>query len=246
MTRGGGRGALGTAQRIAEALRGSSAAVVAVCVYGSVARGEAGRWSDLDMLVVGTDPDLSGARLAKLLPEEARTPRLSLMYRTTDALEELLRSGDSFGLHLRAEAVVLWETDASFTSLLRATEPGPDGEGDVGAEMALELAKLHDLEEVDQYNGLYHFAGAQLFSVGKSVVILRLLREGSRVFDRRRAFRLLAEQHPELSAELSAIERLEPNWRSASRRLPRRARHPRELSGSDVTAAVMAIRAIAA
>src|SRR5215217_22904 len=103
--------------RMAEALKERAADVTAelvsefpqikgVCLYGSVARGEAGPDSDLDLFVVGDDPTLTPSSIRRRLHLQKAHPRISIVYHTPQTLRRYLDTGSRFLLHLQLEGQV--------------------------------------------------------------------------------------------------------------------------------------------
>lgn len=90
----------------------------AVVVYGSVARGQAGSESDIDLLVVvSPDPTLR-ARASRIryqvdLKYETLT---TLLYRTPQQLSEALHTGSEFVRTILSEGVALYD-DGTFRRL---------------------------------------------------------------------------------------------------------------------------------
>ena len=80
-----------------------------VCLFGSVARGDPSGWSDIDLLLVGTDRDLSPRLLLRRLPAECRVQPLSLVYLQPDEARQLFATGSTFVQHLRREGQILHE-----------------------------------------------------------------------------------------------------------------------------------------
>jgi predicted nucleotidyltransferase len=60
-----------------------------VVLYRSVARRDADEWSDIDMVVTGSDQDLTAGRMRKALGNMSN--RLSVMYYPAEAFEEQYR-----------------------------------------------------------------------------------------------------------------------------------------------------------
>lgn len=58
------------ARSIARTLVATFPGIDAICLYGSVARGDATEWSDIDLLVTGSDGKLTPERLRKVLSRQ--------------------------------------------------------------------------------------------------------------------------------------------------------------------------------
>ncbi len=202
------------AETIAERLA-REPAVDGICLFGSLARGDATPSSDIDLLVVGSDPDLSPTKLLKLLPEPLRRQRVSLVYYPDDDLEQLFTSGSSFVEHLRREATILYDEGGRLEHVL-----GDEFTVhlDVKAELAAELDRLSIYSDLRMFNGNLLFVLAQLYAIGKAIVMLALTAADEREYNREAAFAAFRRRHPELAADVDAIERLRPFYRLVTRR----------------------------
>src|SRR5438445_11437045 len=78
------------AQRVARTLVKSFAGIDAILLYGSVARGDADEWSDIDLVVTGSDPNLTPERLRKVLSRRG-IDRISLIYYPTPVFRKHYR-----------------------------------------------------------------------------------------------------------------------------------------------------------
>ena len=213
--------------------------VEGVCLFGSIARGETDRWSDIDLLVVGQDPDLSPTKLRRALPDDMQRERLSLLYYPRPELEELFESGASFIDHLRHEGKILYDESGV---LRRVFRDDFDANPNIGAELAAERARLDVYGDLGMFRGNFLFVLAQLYAIGKSVIILGLIAESSREYDRDAAFQSFKRLHPERASDVDVVSRLRPFYRIVTRR----GREPLPFSyrGSEreVTAAIESIR----
>jgi predicted nucleotidyltransferase len=178
-----------------------------VLLFGSVARQRNDPGSDIDMLVVGTDPALTSRGLVAGLPTRLRRHRLAVQYRTRKDLARLFETGPAFTEHLRREAVILRDRDGSLRELIGRQARRAISEDD---EIALHLDRLHLLEDWPQYNGNFLACLAQLYAIAKAVIILALLRCGIAEFDHRRIFDAYRERYPDRSADVDIVADLAP------------------------------------
>src|SRR6185312_16142325 len=79
----------------------------AVCLFGSVARGDETPWSDIDLLVIGSRAEATKAKIVGTLPAGLRESQLSLLYRSSDELTRLSEEQGIFVDHIRREGIVL-------------------------------------------------------------------------------------------------------------------------------------------
>ncbi len=231
-----------TAERIARELVRQLPAIEGVFVFGSVARGDETAWSDIDLLIVGTDSKLTPTRVLAKLPPNLRNRRLSLLYYTVGELERLLEAGSSFMAHLRSQGRILIDTHGVMERMMRASfslTPSLDD------DLNIELDRLKSLENLKQFNGNFLFGLSQLYAIGKSVVMLRLLEEGHPEFSRDKAFDAFRRNHPELQAEVQRIQELRPFYSLVTRRRPEPLPFPYKEVDGHVRAALNAIRTIA-
>jgi predicted nucleotidyltransferase len=212
-----------------------------VLLFGSVARRRSEVDSDIDLLIVGVNPKLTRHALTSVLPARLRKFPLSLRYLTEAEFVALFETGVSFTEHLRREGVVLYDQNGSLREVVRSSARSAISLDD---EIAAQLDRLHPLEDWSQYNGNFLFCFAQLYAIGKAVVILALLRSGVAEFDHRTLFNVYRKRHPEHGADLDVVAELEPFYRLV-------AGHPNELPFSyrnaegHGRAAVTAIRHLA-
>jgi predicted nucleotidyltransferase len=195
------------ARSIAQTLA-SFPAVQAVCLFGSVARGNLHEASDIDLLVVGDDNELSPATLHRMIPDELRHAKLSLAYYTIDEVRKILAAGSPFGVHLLREARILYDRDGILHSLLR--DHGSGAEINVKKELDARLTQLTVYDDLAIFRGNFLFALSHLYAVGKSIVILALVVVGTPEFDREAAFARFVDRYPEMASEVETISRMRP------------------------------------
>jgi len=143
------------------------AAYPAVALYGSVARGEAARGSDVDVLAV-----------ARHSAEQTELGRISLTVYEEHHLVELARGGSLFVLHLREEARVLKDPTGAFARIFRAWTP-PDLERTLSGMRA--AAAVLDGPEGDGGANEGELTSVALYIV-RSVLYLRCLERGTPAF----------------------------------------------------------------
>jgi len=226
--------------RVIADLFASTPLVEAVCLFGSVARGDTNEWSDVDLLVVGSDPTLTPTALLRELPEDLRNIKLTLLYYLPDELESMFTTGLSFADHLKQEGVVLYDRSGFLTSLL-AGEKVPATKEEVEAR----LEQLEAYSDLSIFKDNFLFVLARLYNIGKALVMFELSHENEPVFNRDAAFARLAQLHPGLSEDVTTIERLRPFYRLVTRGVPEALPFPYRGAEQEVRAAILAIRRLA-
>src|SRR5215203_6506078 len=90
----------------------------AVCVLGSVARGESHQGSDVDLLLIADEP----LRPSKLYPELAELEAISLIIHTRESFRTLSASRAVFAIHVRDEGKILFDRHSWLTEQLESLD----------------------------------------------------------------------------------------------------------------------------
>jgi Nucleotidyltransferase domain len=193
------------AQRVAAHLLAAVPTLEAVCLFGSVARGDAHAGSDIDLLVLGTDPALTASALRSGLPAGVGSEHVSILYHTPETLANHLDRWSRFGLHLKAEGEILVDRH----SLLRAALAG---EAPVSTydELRMQLLHLRSFDHLERFGGRFLFVLAHLYAIGRTVAFALLAERGIFEFSQERAFERLASLTPGHAVEVEAIAQLRP------------------------------------
>lgn len=184
--------------------------IIAVLLFGSVARGDAGKAGDVDLLVIRTS-DSSGQDVRRLVSHlvslVAGSPSPQV-YALAQLKQEVIHK-PSFTAHLADESLVLYQSPAyeDVKALLRTTRID---ERSIEAEIDQRLYELDRLRHLERFNSNFVPCLAQAYRIGRAVVIARLLQEQIREYDWRHIFRLYARLRPDLHEDLHRIEVLRP------------------------------------
>ena len=162
---------------------------------------------------------------------------------SADELERLFEAGSSFVDHLRHEGKILFDPHGILERLLH----GPfEPRLTIADELEAELARLKIYDDLTLFNDNFLFPLAQIYAIGKAVVILGLLAEGTREFSRERAFSTFRARHPEVADALEKVAALRPFYRRVTRRRPEPVPFAHKGAGRRVEEAVAAVRRVAA
>lgn len=227
---------LQAAERIAHTLA-HSPAITAVCVFGSVSRGDDTQESDIDLLVVSNGGPVTRRQLEGVLPRTFDSIRPVLTLYSLQDLKLLLFAQASFAAHLVREGRILFDRDGAVTQMFAswaAKPPKPE------AELDYQLSRLRSLEDTSQFNGNFLFCLAQLYAIGKAIVMLRLAGNDTPEFNKDRAFKLFADRHPGLRDHVERVAELKPFYLQVTRR----QLVPLPFSYRDAERATVAISAI--
>jgi predicted nucleotidyltransferase len=178
--------------------------VVAVCLLGSVARGDATPTSDTDLFVIAGG-DARPSRFYERLG--SHDDALSLMVQSPERFAEATELGTLFALHVRAEGRVLFDRDGWLARQLAATRDVTPNPG-----WTLEWAEreVQRYKDVARFNGIFLHALARLYSIGRAVVIALTVEAGKPEFGKDRAFGAAAQRFPQLLPEISRVAALRP------------------------------------
>jgi predicted nucleotidyltransferase len=198
----------GTTPRRAQAEHVASALaaqphVGGVALFGSVARGTEGRCSDIDLLVLTSQPDVSRQDLWNRLPHRLRSEELTLSVFTEDRLRKYLHKWSRFAVHLQREGVVLFDVDCMLSSLMAEKI-----DVSVQHELDVQRRKLNNYAHVERFGGRLLFPLGQLYAIGRTVIFASLAMKGHLEFDRETAFRQLAICQPGLIQDIETVAQL--------------------------------------
>ncbi len=232
---------LGDAKRAANALRKAFPRIDAVFLYGSVARGDADRWSDIDLIVTGSGPDLTPENLKKALSRNG-VDRISLIYYPTSVFRKHYRERALFIAHLKKEGIALYDR----RKLLRAVLRKPFVPTiDVSNGIAAHLTKLAPYADPKRFNNNFLFCLAHVYSIGKGVIMLGLAHRGELEFNREAAFKRFIALNPDLKKEIDKVKKLRPFYRLVTGRQPEQLPFPYKTASRRLREAVTAVRRLA-
>ena len=203
------------AQAITDGLVHSFSSIDGVLLCGSVARRDADEWSDIDLVVIGSDPKLTAQRLQEELSD--RKDRVSLIYYPTPGFQQLYQEGALFIAHLKKEGMVLYDR----LNLLKTVLDQPFAPiVNIAEEIRVHRAKLAPYTDPRRFNNNFLFCLSHLYSIGKGVVMLGLAKKGVLEFNREAAFQRFAMLNPDLAKEAEKIAQLRPFYRLVTDRQP--------------------------
>lgn len=178
--------------------------ILAICLVGSVARGDARPDSDVDLLVVASR---SGAELRGFLPAPLRSPAVSLICKTPEQIHDLAATGSLFLEHVRTEGRVVHDPYSILASTLTFAASVPL---DVQSEIRRRIASLRHYRRLARFGGNYLFALAHIYGVAKGLAIARCAQHGRTTFVKADALTRLAQMRPDLRADIAFIQSLRP------------------------------------
>src|SRR5690349_11672363 len=135
--------------------------VQGVCLFGSVARGEAGPKSDVDLFVIGDDPDLTPSVIYRQLHLQKGEPKVSIVYHTPETLDRYIETGSRFLVHLQLEGEVLYDASGRLTELKHR----PPLKTPIRAEVEGQLGRLALYDDPSRYNGNFLLALSHVFAI---------------------------------------------------------------------------------
>jgi predicted nucleotidyltransferase len=189
--------------------------VEAMVVFGSAARGEQTDASDLDVLIVVDD---QGARTNLLRSFRAETaPPVSPLVLTRDALVSMAESKPSFVSHILEEGIVIYER-SDWDDLRASLAIAVANDAALTSELLDRALDLETLSRTERFTDSPITALSHLYTISRSVVIARLLREGVHEYSWKRAFDRYAELHPDLKSDIESLKALRSYYEYARAR----------------------------
>jgi predicted nucleotidyltransferase len=202
------------AKELTSQLVGAFPEIEAVLLCGSVARGDANPWSDIDLLLTSSDPKLTVAELRKVIAERNN---VSLIYYRTPSFATSWQRHPLFTAHLKKEGVVLFDPVGVLSRMLDTPN---FTKANVAEEIRQYRAKLAPYRYPKRYNNNFLFCLSRLYSIGKGVIMLGLASRGVLEFNRDTALQRFATLNPDMSERVAAVARLRPFYRLVSDRKP--------------------------
>lgn len=196
---------LAHSDRISQSLVSSVPELLGICLFGSVARGTATQTSDIDLLVVTTNPGLTPSDIRRHLPVDLGQTPLSLACHTPESLERYLHRWSRFAAHLRREGKVLFERDAALSGLLAHEVPISTRE-----ELRAQRRHLRNYEHPERFGNRFLFPLASLYRIGRATTFAILAERAILRFDADQAFSDLSDLYPDRAADVRSIRRLKP------------------------------------
>ena len=182
------------------------AAIRGVVLFGSVARRTNDTDSDIDMLVVGVDRTITGRALLRGLPPHLAKRNLALQYMTETELARLFDFGPTFTEHLRREGVILYDENGNLRETMSSSPRHPISIDD---QIRMHLGQLRLLGDWPVYNGNHLACLAQLYVIGRAVIILVLIKSGIVEFDHRAIFSTYKECYPDRGDDVGTVAELQ-------------------------------------
>lgn len=178
--------------------------VRAVCLVGSMARGDARPDSDIDLVVLCERPV---RELVAALPEVMRGGQVSLVCRTLDQIQEMALEGSLFLHHVRTEGKILHDPDGLLAGVFETAATVPL---DTRAEIRRRTAGLRHYRHLERFGDRYLFALADLYAIAKGIAVAWCVELGQPTFIKSDALAIVGQVRPDLQAEVATIERLRP------------------------------------
>jgi predicted nucleotidyltransferase len=191
------------AEKAARSLADGISGVEGILLFGSVARGDPGSHSDIDLMVVSSAP-LSSTLTRALLHEY---PRVSLVTHTWDSLQRAQIEDWSFFVHLREEGELLFGDGQLVKELAKVKCPPAES---WRATLCKELKSLSRFDDLSIFGGHYTFALAHIFTSARYTCMLDNTAAGEIAFDRDTAFDVFSQRHCDLVDEVACIRKVWP------------------------------------
>lgn len=184
--------------------------VLAIVLFGSAARGELTERSDLDLLIVVSSRS-NLRKIRRLAKKAARiaNANVSPQFYTAARLRRVRVSRPSFACHIVDEGRIVYakEEVGGIRELIGAVDLSRET---LRSEIAERRRRMRVFWDFDRFNGEFAGSLARLYSIGRSVVITKLLGEGVHEYSWRRVFDAYERRHPALCTHLRLIGSLRP------------------------------------
>lgn len=194
-----------------------------VILFGSVARNDIDDTSDIDLLLV-TSQKLRRREVEKMIPKSLlpKERQISLSIYSEAEFSSTYEEGALFFAHLFKEGKVLY--DDGFHKQLRARKPFNPSKRKMKMAIKILKQKLEVANDLRKFNNLFVGVLADFFSISKNLAYTLLAMNGQFIFNKKKAFSMLAEKYPNNREEILKLYSLEPfflrNAKGISKPLP--------------------------
>lgn len=223
--------------------------ILGLVAFGSLVRNELADSSDIDLLVVHED-STNVAKLRTFIKNRvasqsrlAKAGAIKPIFYSADALIREIERRPSFAAHLADEGLVLYKT-AAVEGIETKIAQRPITQPDLQKELTDRLSKLELFANLDRFNGQFVSCLAQLYSIGRSITIVKLLENNVHEYSWRRIFDAYSSIRPDLHDKIEHLATLRAYYDHVRNRsdLPE-SRH--EVDPEYVDKAIDAITAVA-
>jgi predicted nucleotidyltransferase len=226
------------AENVTDAMVGEFPQVSGVCLFGSVARGDYDARSDIDLFVIGEDPQLTPSQIRRRLHLKNSPPKVSIVYHTPETLNRSLEAGTRFLVHLQLEGQVLYDQ----AGLLKALQDRPPLSTPIEAEVRGQLKRLELFERPKRFNGNFLVPLAHVFASGKAIVMATLAANQIYEFNRDAAFDAFVIRFPEARDDIETLRRLAPFAALVSKGVAEDLPFPYHDCDAELASAIEAVR----
>ena len=175
-------------------------------VFGSHATGLSSDVSDVDLLVVH-DPRASSRELRSIIRNQDPLDVIDPIFFTPGTLEAEFQRHPSFAAHIADQGVIVHQR-GDRSSVHQALEAVKLTDESLNRELDLYLEQLRLFTKLDRFNNIFSPCLAQLYSLGRSIVIVKLLERGRHEYGWRNVFQTYSNLRPDLSNRLEHLHEL--------------------------------------
>jgi uncharacterized protein len=179
--------------------------VEALALFGSVARGDYDRSSDIDMLVLA-DESLSPSKLHRVVREHDAALRFAPSVWTWTRLERRVEYGSLFLRHVHREGEVLLDPEGRLSSVLEAASRTIS----IERELSAVARRLRAYDDPLRFGTVFLFPLAHLYILAKRTAMIGVAAREQYEFRHTRVFNSFAELYPEAACEAQVAASLRP------------------------------------
>jgi hypothetical protein len=173
---------------------------------GSMARGDANEFSDIDLVVVSTK-FLPRDAFYSLIPKDVDTVDLSLLVYPRARFDQLYSKGALFIEHVLKEGKVLYDT--GYYQDLQSKEFRVS-QSRLRFQLLLLRQRLDLYRDISIYNDVFTDCLSHMFSIMKNIAIVGLAIKGVIIFNKEEAINRFCIEYPSLAPHIAQLRGLRP------------------------------------
>jgi hypothetical protein len=181
-----------------------------IILFGSTARGEQSKTSDIDILLI-TEKKIKRREVLKIIPESiVPKNKLGLAVYSSEQIISSYKNGSLFMAHLLKEGKVVYDN-----GFFRELSSDPFVLSFSRMKLSLQIfdERLELTNDLHIYDKHFVRVLSDFYAMAKNTAFIILAHNGHLIFNRKKAFVMIIERYPSYKDTIEMLEELEPFYK---------------------------------